>query len=82
EKIKPAFKLPDDDNTYDISQVKEAQKQMLPPTYADKFDMEKIISDQISKVSISVVYDYTGSLKLVFMEPLSITINLIDNYFK
>ncbi|AHH45980.1 hypothetical protein X557_02435 [Francisella tularensis subsp. holarctica PHIT-FT049] len=82
EKIKPALKLPDDDNNYAISQVNEAQKQMLPPNYADKFDMEKIISDQISKVSISVVYDDTGSLKLVFREPLSITINLLDNYFK
>ncbi|MDE4945241.1 hypothetical protein NAI65_14165, partial [Francisella tularensis subsp. holarctica] len=70
EKITPAFKLPDDDNNYAISQVNEAQNQMLPPNYADKFDMEKIISDQISNVSISVVYDDTGSLKIVFREPL------------
>ncbi|MDE4938486.1 hypothetical protein NAI30_11525, partial [Francisella tularensis subsp. holarctica] len=79
-KIKPALKLPDDDKNYAISQVTEAQKQMLPPNYADNFDMEKIISDQISKVSNSVVYDDTGSLKLVSREPLSITINLVDNY--
>ena len=82
EKIKPALKLPDADNNYARSQVNEAQKQMLPPNYSDKFDMAKIISDQISKVSISVVYDDTGSLKLVFREPLSITINLLDDYFK
>ena len=82
EKINPALKLPDGDNNYARSQVTEAQKQMLPPNYSVKFDMAKIINDQISKVSISVVYDDTGSLKLVFREPLSITINLLENYFK
>lgn len=82
EKINPVLKLPDGDNNYARSQVTEAQKQMLPPNYSVKFDMAKIINDQISKVSISVVYDDTGSLKLVFREPLSITINLLENYFK
>ena len=82
EKINPALKLPDGDNNYARSQVTEAQKQMLPPNYSVKFDMAKIINDQISKVSISVVYDDIGLLKLVFREPLSITINLLENYFK
>ncbi len=44
--------------------------------------MNKIINDQISKVAISVVYDDKGSLKLVFREPLQITIELLDDYFK
>ncbi|AJI75280.1 hypothetical protein IBE48_06545 [Francisella philomiragia] len=82
EKIKPALKLPDGDDKYARSQVPKAYQQMLPPNYTVKFDMAKIISDQISKVSISVVYDDSGSLKLVFREPLSITINLLDDYFK
>ncbi|ALB01445.1 hypothetical protein ACH24_01400 [Francisella persica ATCC VR-331] len=82
EKINPALKLPDGDNNYARSQVTEAQKQMLPPNYSVKFDMAKIINDQILKVSISVIYDDTGSLKLVFREPLPITINLLENYFK
>lgn len=81
EKIKPALKLPEGENKYAKSQVDEAEKEMLPPNYADKFDMTKIISDQISKVSISVVYDDSGALKLVFREPVSITINLLKDYF-
>ncbi|AIT09234.1 hypothetical protein LO80_04085 [Candidatus Francisella endociliophora] len=82
EKIKPALKLPDGDNNYAKSQVDEAEKDMLPPNYTDQFNMSQIISDQISKVAISVVYDDSGSLKLVFREPLLITINLLEDYFK
>ena len=82
QKIKPALKLPEGDNNYAKSQVDEAEKEMLPPNYTDKFDMSKIINDQISKVSISVVYDDSGALKLVFREPVSITINLLKAYFE
>ncbi|MED7820213.1 MULTISPECIES: hypothetical protein [unclassified Francisella] len=81
-KIDPALKLPEGDNNYAKSQVTEAQKEMLPPNYSDKFDMAKIIDDQIAKVSISVLYDDTGALKLVFREPIAITLNLLEEYFK
>ena len=80
--IKPKYKLPEGSNNFAKSQVPEAEKEMLPPNYDDKFDMNKIIHDQISKVAISVVYDDKGALKLVFREPLQITIELLDNYFK
>ncbi|BCD91355.1 hypothetical protein fh0823_14940 [Francisella halioticida] len=81
-KIKPALKLPEGDNDYARLESSEAQKQMLPPNYSDKFNMSKIIDDQIAKVSISVLYDDTGELKLVFREPIAITLNLLDEYFK
>jgi hypothetical protein len=80
--IKPKYKLPNGSNNFAKSQVPEAEKEMLPPNFDDKFDMNKIINDQISKVAISVVYDDKGSLKLVFREPLQITIDLLDDYFK
>ncbi|QIV96432.1 hypothetical protein EDC55_10488 [Allofrancisella inopinata] len=82
ELIDPKFTLPDGDNTFAKSQVEEAEKGMLPPNYNDKFDMNKIVADQISKISISVVYDDKGALKLVFREPLLVTINLLESYFK
>ena len=80
--IKPKYKLPDGNNNFPKSQVSEAEKEMLPPNYDDKFDMNKIINEQILKVAISVVYDDKGALKLVFREPLQITIELLDGYFK
>jgi hypothetical protein len=80
--IKPALKLPEGNNNYAKSQVSEAQKEMLPANYSDKFDMAKIIDDQIAQVSISVLYDNTGALKLVFREPIAITLNLLEEYFK
>ena len=81
-KIKPALKLPEGNNNYTKSQVSEAQKEMLPPNYSDKFNMSKIIDDQIAKVSISALYDDIGALKLVFREPIAITLNLLEEYFK
>ncbi|WP_150468449.1 hypothetical protein [Francisella sp. SYW-9] len=80
--IKPALKLPEGNNNYAKSQVSEAQKEMLPANYSDKFNMSKIIDDQIAEVSISVLYDSTGALKLVFREPIAITLNLLEEYFK
>ncbi|MED7789540.1 hypothetical protein [Francisella sp. 19X1-34] len=80
--IKPALKLPEGNNKYAKSQVSEAQKEMLPSNYSDKFNMSKIIDDQIAEVSISVLYDSTGALKLVFREPIAITLNLLEEYFK
>ena len=80
--IKPKYKLPDGDNNFAKSKVPKAKKEMLPPNFIEKFDMKKIINEQISKVAISVVYDDKGALKLVFREPLKITIELLDNYFK
>ena len=80
--IKPKYKLPDGSNNFPKSQVPEAEQEMLPPNYYDKFDMNKIIYEQIAKVAIGVVYDDKGALKLVFREPLQITIELLDDYFK
>lgn len=80
--IKPKYKLPEGDNDFAKSQLQEAEKQMLPPNYSDKFDIAKIISDQVAKVAISVVYDDKGALKLVFREPLQVTIELLKDYFK
>lgn len=80
--ISPKYKLPEGSNNFAKSQVAEAEKEMLPPNYDDKFDMNKIINDQVSKVAISVVYDDKGALKLIFREPLQITIELLDDYFK
>ncbi|AJC49439.1 hypothetical protein IB642_01300 [Allofrancisella guangzhouensis] len=82
ELIEPKFALPDGENTFAKSQIEEAEKGMLPPNYDDKFDMSKIVADQISRISISVVYDDKGALKLVFREPLPVTINLLEDYFK
>ncbi len=79
--IKPKYKLPDVSNNFSKSQVPEAEKKMQPPNFDYKFDMNKIIHNQISKVAISVVYDKKGVLKLVFREPLQITIKLLDHYF-
>ncbi|MFT4693278.1 MAG: hypothetical protein ACI8TE_000166 [Francisella sp.] len=82
QSIKPKYKLPEGNNNFAKSQVPEAEKEMLPPNFGGKFDMNKIINDQISKVAISVVYDDKGALKLVFREPLQVTIELLDDYFK
>ena len=82
QSIKPKHKLPEGNNNFAKYQVQEAEKEMLPQHFGGKFDMNKIIDDQISKVAISVVYDDKGALKLVFREPLQITIELLDDYFK
>lgn len=82
EKIKPKLKLPESEGSYAKSQVRLAKKEMLPPNYTVKFDMAKIVSDQLSKISISVVYDDSGDLKLVFREPIAITVNVLEEYFK
>lgn len=82
QSIKPRFKLPSGNNNFAKSQVPEALEEMLPPNYVDKFDINRIINEQISKVAVNVVYDDKGNLKLVFREPLTITIKLVDNYFE
>lgn len=82
EQIKPEFKLPEGNNNYARSQIPEAQQNMLPPNYTDRFNMSKIVDDQIAKVVINMVYDDTGAVKLVFREPLAITLNLLEEYFK
>lgn len=82
QSIKPRFKLPSGNNNFAKSQVPEAEEEMLPPNYVDKFDINKIINEQISKVAINVVYDDKGALKLVFREPLTISIKLLDEYFE
>lgn len=80
-KIKPRFVLPGGETTFAGSSVAVAEKEMLPPGFEDKFDINKVINEQIAKVAISVVYDKKGALKLVFREPLVITLELLNEYF-
>ena len=80
-KIKPRFVLPEGEISFASDSVESAQKEMLPPGFDDMFDIKKIMSEQISKLSISVIYDEKGALKLVFREPLVITLKLLNSYF-
>ncbi|WP_071663758.1 hypothetical protein [Francisella frigiditurris] len=79
--IKPRFTMPDGENEFPASQVAEAERDMLPPSFATTYNMAKIIRAQTYKVAISVVYDDKNNMKLVFREPLSVTLKLLDDYF-
>ena len=81
-KINPALELPQGNNKFAKNQLKQAEQEMLPPYYNENFDMSKIVRNEISTVSISVIYNDKGALKLVFHEPLSITIEILKKYFK
>ena len=56
-KIKPRFVMPSGKTTFGSQGVEDAQKEMLPPNFKQQFDINKIINDQISKLSITTVYD-------------------------
>jgi hypothetical protein len=74
--------MPSGKINFDSVGVEEAQKEMLPPNFNQHFDINKIINDQIAKLSITTIYDSKGVLKLVFREPVVITLKLLDEYFK
>lgn len=81
-KIKPRFVMPSGKTDFGSDGVEDAQKEILPPNFNQQFDINKIINDQISTLSITSVYDSKGVLKLVFREPTVITLKLLDEYFK
>ena len=82
EKIIPQFKLPEHQKVYKANELKKAKKEMQPPLYNEKFDLNKIIQQQTETVFIAINYDKYNHMNLVVREPTFITLDLLNNFFE